>query len=153
VERRVQQPCGRKPQVSSPIKGFIVIQAIVDDVFEEALGFRISSEHGDGYGTTKEERCSPPWWYEGNKEHVDEVYRTSRHTEEPPVPPRRSTRSTAPPPYTPIYSSYGFIILSEEEEERLSRLKKRLVPNVEFDDQALYNLGFGTDIYYMLGHL
>jgi hypothetical protein len=66
------------------------------------------------------------------------------HTEEPPVPPRRSTRSTAPPPYTPIYSSYSFIILSSEEEERL-------VPNVEFDDQALYNLGFGTDIYYRLG--
>jgi hypothetical protein len=43
--------------------------------------------------------------------------------------------------------------LSEEEEERLSHLEKRLVPNVEFDDQALYNLGFGTDIYYMLGHL
>jgi hypothetical protein len=75
------------------------------------------------------------------------------HMEEPPVPPRRSTRSTAPPPYTLIYSSYGFIILSSEEEERLSRLEKRLVPNVEFDDQALYSLGFGTDIYYMLGHL
>jgi hypothetical protein len=75
------------------------------------------------------------------------------HMEEPPVPPRRSTRSTTPPPYTPIYSSYGFIILSEEEEKRLSRLEKRLVPNVEFDDQALYYLGFGTDIYYMLGHL
>jgi hypothetical protein len=43
--------------------------------------------------------------------------------------------------------------LSEEEEKRLSRLEKRLVPNVEIDDQALYNLGFGTDIYYMLGHL
>jgi hypothetical protein len=59
-------------------EGFIVIQAVVDDVFEEALGFRVSSEHGDGYGTTKEERCSPPWWHEGNKEHVHEVYRTSR---------------------------------------------------------------------------
>jgi hypothetical protein len=43
--------------------------------------------------------------------------------------------------------------LSSEEEERISRLEKRLVPNVEFDDQALYTLGFGTDIYYMLGHL
>jgi hypothetical protein len=43
--------------------------------------------------------------------------------------------------------------LSSEEEERLSHLEKRLVPNVEFDDQALYTLGFGTDIYYMLGHL
>jgi hypothetical protein len=59
-------------------EGFIVIHAVVDDVFEEALGFRVSSEHGDGYGTTKEERCSPIWWHEGNKEHVHEVYRTSR---------------------------------------------------------------------------
>jgi hypothetical protein len=27
------------------------------------------------------------------------------------------------------------------------------VSNVDFDDQALNSLGFGTDIYYMLGHL
>jgi hypothetical protein len=43
--------------------------------------------------------------------------------------------------------------LSEEEEKKLSRLEKRLVENVDFDDQALNSLGFGTDIYYMLGHL
>jgi hypothetical protein len=44
--------------------------------------------------------------------------------------------------------------MSEEEEERkLSRLEKRLVGNVNFDDQALYSLGFGTNIYYMLGTL
>jgi hypothetical protein len=43
--------------------------------------------------------------------------------------------------------------LSSSSEERLFQLEKRLVPNVEFDDQALYTLGFGTDIYYMLGHL
>jgi hypothetical protein len=48
-------------------------------------------------------------------------------TEEPPVLHRRSTRSSAPPPYTPRYSTYGFIILSEEEEKKLSRLQKRLV--------------------------
>jgi hypothetical protein len=30
-------------------------QAIFDDVFEEALGFRVSSEHGGGYDTTEEE--------------------------------------------------------------------------------------------------
>jgi hypothetical protein len=59
-------------------EGFIVIQAVIDDVFEEALGFRVSSEHGGGYGTTKEERRSPPRWHEDNKEHVHEVYRTSR---------------------------------------------------------------------------
>jgi hypothetical protein len=37
--------------------------------------------------------------------------------------------------------------LSSEEEDRLSNLEKRLVPNVEFDDQALYTFGFGTGIY------
>jgi hypothetical protein len=40
-----------------------------------------------------------------------------------------------------------------EEEKKLARLEKRLVANVDFDDQALNILGFGTDIYYMLGHL
>jgi hypothetical protein len=43
--------------------------------------------------------------------------------------------------------------LSEKEEKKLSRLEKRLVANVDFDVQALNYLGFGTDIYYMLGHL
>jgi hypothetical protein len=43
--------------------------------------------------------------------------------------------------------------LSKEEEKKLSRLEKRLVANVDFDDQALNYMGFGTDIYYMLGHL
>jgi hypothetical protein len=43
--------------------------------------------------------------------------------------------------------------LSEEEEEKLSRLEKRLVANVDCDYQALNALGFGMDIYYMLGHL
>jgi hypothetical protein len=74
-------------------------------------------------------------------------------TEEPPVPPRRSTRSSPPPPYTPRYSACGFIIMSEEEEKKLARLEKRLVANVDFDDQALNSLGFGTNFYYMLGHL
>jgi hypothetical protein len=41
----------------------------------------------------------------------------------------------------------------EEEEKKLSHLEKRLVSNVDFDDQALNYLVFGTDIYYMLGHL
>jgi hypothetical protein len=43
--------------------------------------------------------------------------------------------------------------LSKEEEKKLSRLEKRLVENVNFNDQALNSLGFGTDIYYMLGRL
>jgi hypothetical protein len=135
-------------------EGVIVIQAIINAVFEEALGFRVSSEHGGGYGTAKEERRSPPRWHEDNKEHVHEVYRTSRAW----VGAARSTSTIdpfdCPPPYTPKYSSYGFIILSEDEEEKkLSRLEKRLVHSVDFDDEALNYLGFGTDIYYMLGHL
>jgi hypothetical protein len=43
--------------------------------------------------------------------------------------------------------------MSEEEEKKLSHLEKRLVANVDFDDQVLNSLGFGMDIYYMLGHL
>jgi hypothetical protein len=77
-------------------------------------------------------------------------------TEEPPIQPRHSTRSSAPPPYALRYSKYGFIIKTEEEEEeeeKLTHLEKRLVVNVDFDDQALQVLGFPTDIYYMLGHL
>jgi hypothetical protein len=52
----------------------VVIQAILDDVFEEALGFRVSLEHGGGHDIAKEERHSPPWWYEGHKELIHEVY-------------------------------------------------------------------------------
>jgi hypothetical protein len=43
--------------------------------------------------------------------------------------------------------------MTEEETKKLARLEKRLVANVDFDDQALNLLGFDTDIYYMLGHL
>jgi hypothetical protein len=43
--------------------------------------------------------------------------------------------------------------MSEEEEKKFSRLEKRLVANIDFDDQALNSLGFNMDIYYMLGHL
>jgi hypothetical protein len=41
----------------------------------------------------------------------------------------------------------------EEEEKKLARLEKRLVANVEFDDQALHVLGFHMESCYMLGHL
>ena len=56
---------------------FVVVQAVINYVFEEALGFRVSPEHGDGHGTTEEERRSPPWWYEGCEKHFHEVHRTS----------------------------------------------------------------------------
>jgi hypothetical protein len=35
----------------------------------------------------------------------------------------------------------------EEEEEKLTRLEKRLVAHVDFNDQALQMLGFHMDIY------
>jgi hypothetical protein len=40
-----------------------------------------------------------------------------------------------------------------EVDKKLSRLEKKLMANIDFDDQALNALGFGMDIYYMLGHL
>jgi hypothetical protein len=43
--------------------------------------------------------------------------------------------------------------MSEEEEKKLAVLEKRLVAYIDFDDQALNSLGFGTNIYYMLGNL
>jgi hypothetical protein len=44
------------------------------------------------------------------------------HMEEPPVQPRHSTRSSAPPSYAPRYSE-GYVIMTEEEEKKLARLK------------------------------
>jgi hypothetical protein len=41
-------------------EGIIVAQAFIDNLFEEALGFRVSSEYGRGHGTTEEERYSSP---------------------------------------------------------------------------------------------
>jgi hypothetical protein len=43
--------------------------------------------------------------------------------------------------------------LSEKEEKKLAHLEKRLVANVDFDHQALNSVGFGTNMYYMLGQL
>jgi hypothetical protein len=41
---------------------------------------------------------------------------------------------------------HGFIIKTEEE-KKLIHFEKRLVANVDIDDQALQVLGFHTDIY------
>jgi hypothetical protein len=43
--------------------------------------------------------------------------------------------------------------MTEEEKKKLTHLEKRLVANIDFDDQALQVLGLHTDIDYMLGHL
>jgi hypothetical protein len=55
------------------------------------------------------------------------------NTKELLVPRQRSTRSSSPPPYTSRHPN-GFIIKTEEEEDRLVCLEKRLEPNVDFDD-------------------
>jgi hypothetical protein len=55
---------------------------------------------------------------------------------EPLVPPRHSTQSSAPPPYVLWYSD-GFIIMTEEDGKKLARLGKRLVANIDFNDQGL----------------
>jgi hypothetical protein len=59
-------------------EGIIVVQAFIDNHFEEALGFRVSSEHGGGHGTAEEERYSSPRWDEGHTKLVYEVHRISR---------------------------------------------------------------------------
>jgi hypothetical protein len=134
-------------------EGVIIVQAIFDDVFEEALGFRVSSEHGGGHGTVEEDDTLLLGGMRATRSSSMRFGEPQGRTKEPPVPPRRSTRSSTPPSYTTRYSAYGFIIMSEEEDKKLTRIEKRLVANVDFDDQALNSLGFGTNTYYMLGHL
>jgi hypothetical protein len=48
--------------------------------------------------------------------------RPQGHMEEPPVRPRHSTRSSAPPPYASRYSE-SFVIITEEEEKKCTRLE------------------------------
>jgi hypothetical protein len=57
-------------------EGIIVVQAI-NNFFEEALDFRVSSEYGGGHSTTEEERYSSPRWHEGHTKLIYEVHRTS----------------------------------------------------------------------------
>jgi hypothetical protein len=59
-------------------EGIIIVEAIIDNLFEEALSFRVSSEHGGGHGTAEEERHSSPRWHEGHTKLVYEVHRTSK---------------------------------------------------------------------------
>jgi hypothetical protein len=41
-------------------EGNIVVQAIIDNLFEEALGFRVSLEYEGGHDTAEEEQHSSP---------------------------------------------------------------------------------------------
>lgn len=67
--------------------------------------------------------------------------------------PRRTTRSSAPPPYMAKKCEYGFTIMSKEEEDKLDNLKKRVMPNFEFDDDSLWKLGIHHDIDILLENL
>jgi hypothetical protein len=53
-------------------EGIIVVQAI-NNFFEEALGFRVSSEHGGGHDTAEEQRYSSHWWDEGHTTFVSKL--------------------------------------------------------------------------------
>jgi hypothetical protein len=74
---RVLQPCGRKLWAFSPKREHRCLSHH-HNLFEEALGFRVSSEHGGGHGTTEEEWDSSPCWHEGHTTLVYEVHQISR---------------------------------------------------------------------------
>jgi hypothetical protein len=101
-------------------EGIIAVQAIIDNLFEEALGYRVSLEHGGGHGTTEEERHSSPLWHEGHTKLVDEVHGTSR-TYDGATRPTSSLdmiiRSTS---IRSLVFRVGFIIITEEEEKKLT---------------------------------
>jgi hypothetical protein len=59
-------------------EGIIVVQAFIDNLFEEALSFRVSSEHEGGHDTAEEERYSSPQWDEGHTKLAYEIHRISR---------------------------------------------------------------------------
>jgi hypothetical protein len=59
-------------------EGIIIVQAIIDNLLEEALGLRVSSEYGGGHDTAEEERHPSTRWHEGHTKLVYEVHQTSR---------------------------------------------------------------------------
>jgi hypothetical protein len=104
-----------------------------------------------GHDTAEEERHSSPRWHEGHTKLIYEVHRTSRTY-------GGAARPTSPLNTIILFTSHAlrysdrFIIMMEEE-KKLTHLEKRLVANVDFDDQVLQVLGFHTDIHYMSRHL
>ena len=114
--------------------------------FAEALGLRVSAEHG-GRQPRIEERHVAPWWDERPKKLLHEIYR------------RDAASSTA---FDKVIRTTAiqaqefrirFIILSKEEEEKLKFMKGRLRANYDFDDEALEKLGFHHDIYKLLENI
>jgi hypothetical protein len=61
------------------------LNAIID-LFEEALGLRVSPKHGGRRGTTEEQQAAP-WWHEEYTKFIHAVHRAARTH-------GRATRST-----------------------------------------------------------
>jgi hypothetical protein len=99
-------------------EGIIIVQAI-NNFFEEALGFRVSSEYGGRHSTAEEEQHSSPQWDVGHTKLGCEVHRTSRMYGGA-ARPTWTLNTIAQPPYTPWYSEYGFIFMTEEKEKKLT---------------------------------
>jgi hypothetical protein len=58
-------------------EGIIVVQAIIANLFEEALGFQVSSEYGGGHDTAEEEPHSSHRWDEVHTSRPSDL--TARH--------------------------------------------------------------------------
>jgi hypothetical protein len=119
--RRVLQPWKKTTSLFTKKKGSSSSKPF-DNLFEEALGFRVSSEYGGGHGTAEEERYSSPRWHEGHMKLVYEVHRTSwmyGGAARPTSPLDTIIRST---PHALWYSN-GFIIMTKEEEKKLALLE------------------------------
>jgi hypothetical protein len=64
----------------------MIIEGTIIELFEEALGFRVSPKHGGRRGTTEEQHAAP-WWHEEYMKFVRAIHRTVRTH-------GRATRST-----------------------------------------------------------
>jgi hypothetical protein len=56
---------------------YTIIEGAIIELFEEALGLRVSPNHGGRCGTI-EERHAAPWWHEEYTKFIHAVHRTAR---------------------------------------------------------------------------
>jgi hypothetical protein len=120
--RRVLQPWKKTTSLFTKKKGSSSSKPSTTNFFEEALGFRVSSEHGGGHGTAEEEPHSSPWWHQGHTKLVSEVHRTSwmyGGSARPTSPLDTIIRSTS----TRSVVFRVWVYLTEEEKKKLARLE------------------------------
>jgi hypothetical protein len=55
----------------------MVIECTIIELFEEALGLRVSPKHGGRCGTTEEQHAAP-WWHEEYTKFIHVVHQTAR---------------------------------------------------------------------------